>query len=317
MEEGEEEEEEEEPVEDLALGGSSAGREEEEREGGRQTSSTAQEVEEEIIPPMSTSLWGDEDETVLPASTLDEDADRKDTSLPSSEWETSESAAPQDQGPSDMSSPPLESSEDPSSSSPAPTSPSTSPLSWKRRQLGLQGPKEDEEEDSEDKEGTWTDPSSSLPPQSYEEEQKKAKGKALAKKGALSRSPQGWAHTDTGARVGEAFGSPRAQGDQGSQEPRLLALWPGGSSPAFGMRGGISGRQVGLTGGGGTTDITDQGPGGLTSVLEGCPQSAFSLTGLYIGWRCPEYLWDCFRVGDESKCFCGHLLRQHQVYVGK
>uniref|UniRef100_A0A674JJP7 Family with sequence similarity 221 member B n=1 Tax=Terrapene triunguis TaxID=2587831 RepID=A0A674JJP7_9SAUR len=37
-------------------------------------------------------------------------------------------------------------------------------------------------------------------------------------------------------------------------------------------------------------------------------------TGLYIGWRCPEYLWDCFRVGDLSKCFCGHLLREHQVY---
>ncbi|KAL7989151.1 hypothetical protein Chor_008070 [Crotalus horridus] len=39
-------------------------------------------------------------------------------------------------------------------------------------------------------------------------------------------------------------------------------------------------------------------------------------TGLYIGWRCPEYLWDCFRVGDKSKCFCGHLLKLHQVYVG-
>ncbi|KAJ7335103.1 hypothetical protein JRQ81_013044 [Phrynocephalus forsythii] len=38
-------------------------------------------------------------------------------------------------------------------------------------------------------------------------------------------------------------------------------------------------------------------------------------TGLYIGWRCPEYLWDCFRVGDESKCFCGHRLKLHQVYV--
>ncbi|XP_016078389.1 PREDICTED: protein FAM221B [Miniopterus natalensis] len=36
-------------------------------------------------------------------------------------------------------------------------------------------------------------------------------------------------------------------------------------------------------------------------------------TGLYIGWRCPHYLWDCFRVGDESKCFCGHLLREHQI----
>lgn len=40
-------------------------------------------------------------------------------------------------------------------------------------------------------------------------------------------------------------------------------------------------------------------------------------SGLYIGWRCPEYLWDCFRVGDESKCFCGHLLKLHQVYVGE
>ncbi|XP_037654064.1 protein FAM221B isoform X2 [Choloepus didactylus] len=36
-------------------------------------------------------------------------------------------------------------------------------------------------------------------------------------------------------------------------------------------------------------------------------------TGLHIGWRCPHYLWDCFRIGDESKCFCGHLLREHQI----
>nr|XP_048276151.1 protein FAM221B isoform X2 [Myodes glareolus] len=36
-------------------------------------------------------------------------------------------------------------------------------------------------------------------------------------------------------------------------------------------------------------------------------------TGLYIGWRCPHYLWDCFRIGDESRCFCGHLLREHQI----
>ncbi|XP_062456497.1 protein FAM221B [Rhea pennata] len=39
-------------------------------------------------------------------------------------------------------------------------------------------------------------------------------------------------------------------------------------------------------------------------------------TGLYVSWRCPEYLWDCFRVGDHSKCFCGHLLSEHQAYVG-
>nr|XP_025973176.1 protein FAM221B [Dromaius novaehollandiae] len=38
-------------------------------------------------------------------------------------------------------------------------------------------------------------------------------------------------------------------------------------------------------------------------------------TGLYVGWRCPEYLWDCFRVGDRSKCFCGHLLSEHQPYT--
>ncbi|XP_030878048.1 protein FAM221B-like [Leptonychotes weddellii] len=36
-------------------------------------------------------------------------------------------------------------------------------------------------------------------------------------------------------------------------------------------------------------------------------------SGLYIGWRCPHYLWDCFRIGDESKCFCGHLLKEHQI----
>ncbi|XP_050011968.1 protein FAM221B [Alexandromys fortis] len=36
-------------------------------------------------------------------------------------------------------------------------------------------------------------------------------------------------------------------------------------------------------------------------------------TGLYIGWRCPHYLWDCFRIGDESRCFCGHLLKEHQI----
>uniref|UniRef100_A0A8D2JSB1 Family with sequence similarity 221 member B n=1 Tax=Sciurus vulgaris TaxID=55149 RepID=A0A8D2JSB1_SCIVU len=36
-------------------------------------------------------------------------------------------------------------------------------------------------------------------------------------------------------------------------------------------------------------------------------------TGLYIGWRCPHYLWDCFRIGDESKCFCGHLLKEHHI----
>ncbi|XP_043934985.1 protein FAM221B isoform X1 [Protopterus annectens] len=40
-------------------------------------------------------------------------------------------------------------------------------------------------------------------------------------------------------------------------------------------------------------------------------------TGIYIGWRCPENNWDCFRVGDESKCFCGHFLKEHQNYTGQ
>lgn len=39
--------------------------------------------------------------------------------------------------------------------------------------------------------------------------------------------------------------------------------------------------------------------------------------GLYIGWRCPHYLWDCFRIGDESRCFCGHLLKEHQIISGR
>lgn len=42
-----------------------------------------------------------------------------------------------------------------------------------------------------------------------------------------------------------------------------------------------------------------------------------SYVGLYIGWRCPHYLWDCFRIGDESKCFCGHLLKEHQIISGR
>ncbi|XP_060055183.1 protein FAM221B [Erinaceus europaeus] len=36
-------------------------------------------------------------------------------------------------------------------------------------------------------------------------------------------------------------------------------------------------------------------------------------TGLYIGWRCPHYLWDCFQIRDDSKCFCGHLLKEHKI----
>ncbi|XP_033634895.1 protein FAM221B-like [Asterias rubens] len=40
-------------------------------------------------------------------------------------------------------------------------------------------------------------------------------------------------------------------------------------------------------------------------------------SGVYIGWRCPEFTWDCIRVGRESRCFCGHLLKEHAPYNGR
>lgn len=40
-------------------------------------------------------------------------------------------------------------------------------------------------------------------------------------------------------------------------------------------------------------------------------------TGIYIGWRCPDFKHDCQRVNDMSKCFCGHLLGEHGHYTGK
>lgn len=40
-------------------------------------------------------------------------------------------------------------------------------------------------------------------------------------------------------------------------------------------------------------------------------------TGLYIGYRCPENTWDCIRVNESHKCFCGHLLSDHDKFDGK
>ena len=40
-------------------------------------------------------------------------------------------------------------------------------------------------------------------------------------------------------------------------------------------------------------------------------------TGIYIGWRCPSFKWDCIRVSKNSKCFCGHLLAHHSRYTGQ
>ena len=39
-------------------------------------------------------------------------------------------------------------------------------------------------------------------------------------------------------------------------------------------------------------------------------------TGLYIGYRCPEFNWDCIRVFSDHKCFCGHLLAEHTQFDG-
>ncbi len=39
-------------------------------------------------------------------------------------------------------------------------------------------------------------------------------------------------------------------------------------------------------------------------------------SGVYIGWRCPQFTWDCIRVGRLSRCFCGHILQEHASYNG-
>uniref|UniRef100_S4RV47 Uncharacterized protein n=1 Tax=Petromyzon marinus TaxID=7757 RepID=S4RV47_PETMA len=39
--------------------------------------------------------------------------------------------------------------------------------------------------------------------------------------------------------------------------------------------------------------------------------------GVYVGWRCPDFTWDCIRVGESCHCFCGHLLVDHHSYTGQ
>jgi len=39
-------------------------------------------------------------------------------------------------------------------------------------------------------------------------------------------------------------------------------------------------------------------------------------SGVYIGWRCPEFTWDCIRLGSHSRCFCDHNLQEHEQYSG-
>jgi len=38
-------------------------------------------------------------------------------------------------------------------------------------------------------------------------------------------------------------------------------------------------------------------------------------SGIYIGWRCHGADFDCIRVGAESRCFCGHVLHQHESFT--
>ncbi|XP_053264925.1 protein FAM221B isoform X3 [Podarcis raffonei] len=252
---------EEEPIEDVPMGPS----EEEQEQRGQRTSSTALEVEEEIILPASTSLDDEDEETILPVSTSLEGEDGgKETSLPPSEWETSESLVPQEQSPSNdgSSSQPLESSE-PSSS--LASSPSSSPVSWRMQKDNQLQPLEE----VEDTEETTAELSSILPQRSLEKKAKK-KG-AMVKKGALNYTARPVVPAEKAELISVAKAMHRE--NFGKNVKELFHL---------------------------------EKEAALKSIE----------TGLYIGWRCPEYLWDCFRVGDESKCFCGHLLKQHQVYVG-
>nr|XP_028604062.1 protein FAM221B [Podarcis muralis] len=253
---------EEEPIEDVPMGPL----EEEQEQGGQRTSSTALEVEEEIILPASTSLDDEDEETILPVSTSLEGEDGgKETSLPPSEWETSESLVPQEQSPSNegSSSQPLESSE-PSSS--LASSPSSSAVSWRRQKDNQLQPLEE----VEDTEETTAELSSILPQRSLEKKAKK-KG-AMVKKGALNYTVRPVVPAEKAELISVAKAMHRE--NFGKNVKELFHL---------------------------------EKEAALKSIE----------TGLYIGWRCPEYLWDCFRVGDESKCFCGHLLKQHQVYVDR
>ncbi|KAA0186786.1 hypothetical protein FBUS_10369, partial [Fasciolopsis buskii] len=47
---------------------------------------------------------------------------------------------------------------------------------------------------------------------------------------------------------------------------------------------------------------------------------SFPLSGIYVAWRPTEKPWDqqdCQRVSSKSRCFCGHLLNQHEKYNSK
>jgi len=40
-------------------------------------------------------------------------------------------------------------------------------------------------------------------------------------------------------------------------------------------------------------------------------------SGVYVTWLSPAAKEDCFRIGSNSKCFCGHLFKSHDKTFGK
>ena len=37
-------------------------------------------------------------------------------------------------------------------------------------------------------------------------------------------------------------------------------------------------------------------------------------SGIYIGWGCPKFTWDCIRLDSTSRCFCDHTLEEHEPF---
>lgn len=40
-------------------------------------------------------------------------------------------------------------------------------------------------------------------------------------------------------------------------------------------------------------------------------------SGIYVTWRSDTAKEDCFRVGSQSRCFCGHSFSDHELKLGK
>ena len=42
-----------------------------------------------------------------------------------------------------------------------------------------------------------------------------------------------------------------------------------------------------------------------------------SKRGIYVTWRSATSKEDCFRVGSNSRCFCGHMFPEHDLSITK